>query len=149
MALYTGFDLHSNNSYVGIIDETGERVWKKKLSNDPRLISEMLKPFKKDIEGIVVESTYNWYWLVDLLMEEGYRVYLANSSKIKQYSGVNNPGLTRLSDNLGVVDDKIDGKKQTGECKNNGLYSIVQRSVLAATTEHRRINPRRPCLLFD
>jgi len=34
MALYTGFDLHSNNSYVGIIDETGGRVWKKKLSND-------------------------------------------------------------------------------------------------------------------
>jgi transposase len=88
MALYTGFDLHSNNSYVGIIDETGGRVWKKKLSNDPRLISEMLKPFKKDIKGIVVESTYNWYWLVDLLMEEGYRVHLANPSKIKQYSGL-------------------------------------------------------------
>jgi len=88
MALYTGFDLHSTNSYVGIIDEDGGRVWKKKLSNDPNLISAILKPFKKDIEGIVVESTYNWYWLVDLLMEEGYRVHLANPSKIQQYSGL-------------------------------------------------------------
>ena len=52
MALYTGFDLHSTNSYVGIIDEDGGRVWKKKLSNDPNLISAILKPFKKDIEGM-------------------------------------------------------------------------------------------------
>lgn len=88
MALYTGFDLHSNNSYVGIINEDGGRLWKKKLRNDPILISEMLKPFKKDIEGIVVESTYNWYWLVDLLMDEGYQVHLANPSKIQQYSGL-------------------------------------------------------------
>ena len=38
----------------GIIGEDGGRLWKKKLRNDPSLISEMLKPFKKDIEGIVV-----------------------------------------------------------------------------------------------
>jgi len=59
MGFYTGFDLHSNNSYVGIINEDGGRLWIKRLRNDPSMISEMLKPFKKDIEGIVVESTYN------------------------------------------------------------------------------------------
>ncbi len=59
MGSYTGFDLHSSNTYVGIIDEDGARLWKKKLRNDPSLISETLRPFKKDIEGIVVESTYN------------------------------------------------------------------------------------------
>jgi transposase len=48
----------------------------------------MLLPFKDDIVGIVVESTYNWYWLVDFLMEEGYRVHLANPSQIQQYSGI-------------------------------------------------------------
>ena len=88
MGLYTGFDLHSTNTYVGIIDEDGGRLWKKKLRNDPSLISEALKPFKKDIEGIVVESTYNWYWLVDLMMEEGYQVHLANPSGVQQYSGL-------------------------------------------------------------
>ena len=36
----------------------------------------------------MVESTYNWYWLVDTLMEEGYRVHLANPSAIQQYSGL-------------------------------------------------------------
>jgi transposase len=36
----------------------------------------------------VVESTYNWYWLVDGLMERGHRVHLANTAAIEQYSGL-------------------------------------------------------------
>jgi transposase len=36
----------------------------------------------------VVESTYNWYWLVDALMEAGYRLHLANTAAIVQYSGL-------------------------------------------------------------
>ena len=88
MKLYTGFDLHSSSSYLGIIDEDGKRIWKKKLRNDPILISKTLRRFKKDIDGIVVESTYNWYWAVDLMIEEGYHVHLANPSRIQQYSGL-------------------------------------------------------------
>jgi len=88
MGLYTGFDLHSSNSYVGVIDGDGRRLWKKKLRNDPSLISSTLKPFKEDIEGIIVESTFNWYWAVDLLMEEGYKVHLANPAKIQKYKGL-------------------------------------------------------------
>jgi len=88
MKLYTGFDLHSSSSYLGIIDENGKRIWKKKLRNDPILISKTLRRFKKDIDGIVVESTYNWYWAVDLMIEEGYHVHLANPSRIQQYSGL-------------------------------------------------------------
>lgn len=88
MGLYVGFDLHSSNTYVGIIDEEGKRIWKRKLRNDPGLISESIRPYKKDIIGIVVESTYNWYWLVDLMMEEGYEMHLANPSGIQQYSGL-------------------------------------------------------------
>ena len=88
MKLYTAFDLHSNNSYLGIIDENGKRVYKRKLSNDPAVIIEALKPFKDNIVGIAVESTYNWYWLVDLLMAEGYKVHLANPAEIQKYSGL-------------------------------------------------------------
>jgi transposase len=88
MRLYTGFDLHSSNTYVGIIDEDGKRVWKKKLRNDPSLILAALAQFKEDIAGVVVESTYNYYWLVDLLEENGYDVHLANPARIQQYSGL-------------------------------------------------------------
>lgn len=88
MGLYTAFDLHSNNSYVGIIDEDGKRVFRRKLQNDEGLMVKVLNPFKNDIVGVVVESTFNWYWAVDLLMEEGYKVHLANPSKIQKYSGL-------------------------------------------------------------
>jgi transposase len=88
MKLYTSFDLHSNNSYLGIKDENGKRVFRKKLPNDPEIILNVLKPYKNDIVGIVVESTYNWYWLVDLLVAEGYVVHLANPSAIQKYSGL-------------------------------------------------------------
>ncbi len=88
MQLYASFDLHSNNSFLGIKDENGKPVFKKKLSNDPESILNALKPYKNDIVGIVVESTYNWYWLVDLLMKEGYKVHLANTVAIQKYSGM-------------------------------------------------------------
>jgi hypothetical protein len=74
--------------YLAIIDGDRKRVLKKKLANDPQLILSVLKPFQADMVGIVVESTYNWYWLVDTLMEGGYRVHLANPSAIQKYSGL-------------------------------------------------------------
>jgi len=86
--LYAGCDLHGNNNLIGIIDGEGKRVFKKKLSNDLALVRDTLKPFKEELVGIAVESTYNWYWMVDGLMETGYRVHLANPSAIQQYSGL-------------------------------------------------------------
>ena len=47
-----------------------------------------LEPFEENIAGIAVESTFNWYWLVDGLMDHGYRVHLANPAAIKQYEGL-------------------------------------------------------------
>ena len=47
-----------------------------------------LKPFRNALKGVVIESTFNWYWLVDGLMEAGYRVHLANPAAIKQYTGL-------------------------------------------------------------
>ena len=35
-----------------------------------------------------MESTFNWYWLVDGLMAAGYRVRLANPTAIRVYSGL-------------------------------------------------------------
>ncbi len=86
--LYAGSDLHGNSNFLGIIDARGKRVFKKKLPNDLSLIRQTLEPFQGELVGIAVESTYNWYWLVDGLMEEGYKVHLANPSAIQQYVGL-------------------------------------------------------------
>jgi transposase len=88
MKLYAGIDLHANNNYLAIIDENDTRVYKRKLPNEPDVILAELEPFKKDISGIVVESTFNWYWLVDLLMESGYCLHLANPAAIQKYKGL-------------------------------------------------------------
>jgi len=86
--LYAGCDLHGNSNLIGIVDGEGKRVFKKKLSNDFSLVRDTLKLFQEELVGIAVESTYNWYWLVDGLMEEGYKVHLANPSAIQQYVGL-------------------------------------------------------------
>ena len=88
MSLYAAFDLHAKSNHLGIIDETGKRLLMKKLPNEPVFIDNVLEPFSKQIRGIVVESTYNWYWLVDLLMDAGYKVHLANPSGIQKYKGL-------------------------------------------------------------
>jgi transposase len=89
MELYSGLDLHSTNTYIGILGPDFKRVFKKRVSNNLDLILETLQPFKDQLKGLVVESTYNWYWLVDGLMDAGYGcVHLANPSAIKQYEGL-------------------------------------------------------------
>jgi transposase len=88
MSYYVGIDLHSNNNFIGIIDKKDSRILSIKLPNELGLVLKTLKPFKRQIKGVVVESTYNWYWLVDGLMENKYKVHLANPSQMQQYSGM-------------------------------------------------------------
>ena len=88
MGTYAGIDLHSTSCYLGIIDEDDTRLVGRKLDNSLDLIKRSLAPFKEDLCGIAVESTFNWYWLVDGLQEEGYPVVLANPSAIQQYEGL-------------------------------------------------------------
>jgi transposase len=88
MKLYGAIDLHSNNNVTVLIDEQDQVVYRKRLTNDLSLIDEQLSPYASSIEGIVVESTYNWYWLVDGLMDKGHRVHLANTAAIQQYEGL-------------------------------------------------------------
>jgi transposase len=88
MSFFAGIDLHSNNNYIGLINSDGEKLLQKKNSNSLDAVLETLDPFKKEIQGVVVESTYNWYWLIDGLMDSGYKVHLANPAAIQQYKGL-------------------------------------------------------------
>lgn len=88
MKLYAGIDLHSNNSYLFIIDEHDQKILSKRLPNDLEVVIQTLEPFEYALTGIVVESTYNWYWLVDGLIANNYTVHLANTTQIQQYNGL-------------------------------------------------------------
>ncbi len=88
MKLYGGIDLHSNNSVLTLLDEQDQTVYEKRLPNDLGNILSVLSPYETAVQGLVVESTFNWYWLVDGLMDAGYRVHLANTSAMQQYGGL-------------------------------------------------------------
>lgn len=88
MQLYCGIDLHSNNSMISVIDDQDHLINEKRLDNNIEVIDRHLMPYRDALEGVVVESTYNWYWLVDGLMERGYPVQLANTLAIQQYNGI-------------------------------------------------------------
>lgn len=88
MELYVGIDLHSSNSYVGIMSKGSERILSRRFPNNKETILAALFPFKKEIKGIAIESTYNWYWLVDSLMAENYPVHLGNPAAFQQYKGL-------------------------------------------------------------
>ncbi len=71
------------------MDKEFKRIFGKRVSNDLPLILKTLDPFQDQLQGLAVESTYNWYWLVDGLMDAGYQcIHLANPSAIKQYEGL-------------------------------------------------------------
>lgn len=90
--LFCGIDLHSNNSVVVISDENDNVLYSKRHPNNLEEICSALSPYQSDLFGVVVESTFNWYWLVDGLQEAGYSVHLANTTAIKQYDGLKHRG---------------------------------------------------------
>jgi transposase len=92
MSLYAAIDLHSINSVLAVIDETDRPLRQRRLSNDLPTILGELEPFRERVAGIAVESTYNWYWLVDGLMDHGYKVHLVNSAPVPQYAGLKYSG---------------------------------------------------------
>jgi transposase len=79
---YTGIDLHRKTSFFTIINERGEIVKKSNLPNEEGQIlhyfQELVKPTR-----VVIESTANWYWLYDLLTDNGFDVVISNPVKTK------------------------------------------------------------------
>jgi transposase len=92
MALYCGIDLHSNNHVVVIIDDEDKRLISKRNGNDLEVTLELLEPFRDELKAIAVESTFNWYWLVDGLIDHGFTVNLVNTCAVKQYEGLKYSG---------------------------------------------------------
>ena len=85
---YSGIDLHSNNSVIVVSDETDHVLCQRRVPNDLAVVLRTLEPYRQEIVGVVVESTYNWYWLVDGLQAAGYTVHLANTAAMKRYEGL-------------------------------------------------------------
>jgi transposase len=74
---YVGIDLHRRRSVVVRMSATGEKLSCVRVANDPMAIAAAVAEAGPDPE-VVIEATYGWYWVVDLLQANGARVHLAN-----------------------------------------------------------------------
>ena len=88
MRVYGAIDLHSTNSYVVVLDETDRVLLQRRVGNELATIVAAFERFGAALCGIAVESTYNWYWLVDGLQASGFRVHLANPAAMQQHDGL-------------------------------------------------------------
>ena len=92
MTLYAAIDLHSNNTVLCVLDESDRIVFSKRLTNDLAKIEQALRSYPGEIQGVAIESIYNWYWLVDGLQDAGFTVHLVNTCAVKQYDGLKHTG---------------------------------------------------------
>jgi transposase len=142
MRLYVGVDLHANNNFVAVVDEKGKRMEHKRLANDLGVIGEFLRPRQKEIVGLVVESTYNWYWMVDGLMDLGYAVHLANPFGMQRYKGLKH------------VDDKHDAfwlaqMLRLGILPQGYIYPKEERPVRDLLRKRRHLVKLRTSLILS
>ena len=86
--MYCGIDLHSNNAMYVITDEKDKQLLRRRLPNELPMVLKALAPYRLRLKIVAVESTYNWYWLVDGLQEQEYPVVLAHPSEMDQYDGI-------------------------------------------------------------
>jgi len=88
MPYYLGIDLHSTNCVLGLIDQKGKRMFHRKVPTDLPGVLDVVRPYKRRIKEIAVESTYNWYWLVDGLQEAGYTLRMGHPAAFEPYKGL-------------------------------------------------------------
>jgi len=140
--LMAGIDLHSNNLVIGIVDQNGRRLKHQKLDCNLKQVDDFLSPFKSQLTSVAVESTYNWYWLVDGLRARSYPVKLANPAQIDQYSGIKH------------ADDKNDAfflaeSQRLGILPTGHIYDPVLRPVRDLLRRRMSLVHQRTALLLS
>jgi hypothetical protein len=77
---YCGIDLHSNNSVVSVIDDVDHVVAEIRLTNKLENNIGLMKSWRAELAGAVIESTFNWYWEVDGPNYAGFTAHPAPSA---------------------------------------------------------------------
>ena len=83
--LYSGIDLHKDNCVITTINQNGVMIKQEKLANHNTSIISHFEQMGKSHKA-VVESTSNWYWLSDLLKDNGIEIILAHAKYLKAIS---------------------------------------------------------------
>jgi len=82
---YVGVDLHKEQSWFYVMNSTGKRISSKSISNKISVLKEYFETIPRPFK-LAVESTYNWYFLVDLAEQYAEEVFFANSYELKAFA---------------------------------------------------------------
>lgn len=83
MGHYIGMDFHKQFSQVAVMDERGQIVEERRLDHDrPEELTEYFSQFDSGT-SVALEATRGWYWMVDLLQEQGLNVKLVHAKKAR------------------------------------------------------------------
>ena len=140
--LYGGADLHGSNVFLSLCDKDGKQVFKRRVKANLDAVNTALGPYWSQIEALGVESTFNWYWFVDGLREQGHPVKLGNPAKMQQYDG------------LKVTDDQSDARWLAEQCRLGVfpecyIYPKQTRSVRDALRRRQLFTRRRTQVILS
>jgi transposase len=96
-----GIDLHAKKLDACVMDREGTMLKKKTIDCQPESLLKFLTPWKKGIT-VGVESTYNWYWLIDTLKEYEIPCCLGHALYIKRKMSTKHK--TDSVDSRGIAD---------------------------------------------
>ena len=81
-----GIDLHAREMSVCVKNIDGNVLMKRNVPCDIKIFMNYIAPFKKSLT-VGVESTYNWYWLLDELKKHKIACALGHALYIKRMKG--------------------------------------------------------------
>jgi transposase len=82
---YVGIDLHKETSWFYVLDSNGRKVISKNVSNSIEELKLFFQSIPKPFQ-VAVETTYNWYFMIDLAEEYAKETFLANSYELKAFA---------------------------------------------------------------
>lgn len=131
---YVGVDLHKETSWFHVIDQDGKLITSKSIPNQIWMLKEFFQEIPQPF-SVAVESTYNWYFFVDLAREYSNNVFLANSYELKAFAKRNKKT------------DKIDAKL-IADILRKGFLPIVHITE-KSSRELKEILKLRLCLVRE
>lgn len=82
---YVGVDLHKEQSWFYVTNETGDKIDSKSIPNQPEVLKSYLSTIPRPF-SLAVEATYNCYFFMDIAEMYTDNAYLANSYELKAFA---------------------------------------------------------------